>query len=389
MTAAENAHQALAVREREYDGLTMAVAPAEAKRRLQELQAFIKEVMVEGKDYGTIPGTPKPSLYQPGAQKLAEIYGFAARFETVEAIKEWEHGFFAFDVRCILSSRRDGRPVGEGVGHCNSRESRYAWRWTKEADLPPGTDKAKLHKAQRDDWVFDNKLPPGTDKAKLPKEERISKRTGGKYTVFNVGTIAYRVPNPDIADLVNTLQKMACKRAYVMAVISVTRSSDIFTQDVEDLPAEVFGKADATRSWQEAEVVEEPAAAAAERAQGAQATTSAATRPANANSHKPETPPVQQRAATEAETALFLQCRDSLEACDSLAAVQRVAKTIGEYVRGKKLAPAHVGELHGIAKAVQKRLRDAQAQEPADAEPPEHAPTVDDQEPEGRQPGDD
>jgi hypothetical protein len=371
-TAAETSRTAVVVRDREYDGLTMAVAPAEAKRRLQELKAFVKEVMVKDVDYGRIPGTPKDSLYQPGAQKLAEIYGFAASFEPVEVIKDWEHGFFAFDVRCLLTSRRDGRPVGEGIGHCNSREARYAWRWIKEVDLPPGTDKSKILKAQRDDWVFDNKVPAGLDRSKLPKEERVSNRTGGKYTVFNVGTVAYRVPNPDIADLVNTLQKMACKRAYVMAVISVTRSSDIFTQDVEDLPPEVFGKPAETRSWQESDVAEEPEATASEE--------KPATKAAKAKPVVEQTPP------TEAQTKLYEESKVTVEASDSLAALARVAKTLGQYVREKKLAPPHVADLHQVAGAVQKRLRAAQAQEPADREPPPDERTAGEEE---RQPGED
>ena len=44
-----------------------------------------------------------------------------------------------------------------------------------------------------------------------------------------------RVPNPDIADVYNTVAKMAHKRALVMAAIQATAASDIFTQDVEDM----------------------------------------------------------------------------------------------------------------------------------------------------------
>ena len=34
-------------------------------------------VMVKGQDYGVIPGTAKPTLLKPGAEKLAEYYGYA------------------------------------------------------------------------------------------------------------------------------------------------------------------------------------------------------------------------------------------------------------------------------------------------------------------------
>lgn len=45
-----------------------------------------------------------------------------------------------------------------------------------------------------------------------------------------------RIPNPDLADVYNTVLKMAVKRAHVAAILFVTCASDVFTQDVEDMP---------------------------------------------------------------------------------------------------------------------------------------------------------
>ena len=45
-----------------------------------------------------------------------------------------------------------------------------------------------------------------------------------------------RVFNPDIADQVNTIQKMAQKRSLVGAVLLAVNASEFFTQDVEDMP---------------------------------------------------------------------------------------------------------------------------------------------------------
>lgn len=198
-----------------YEGLQMVVSPAEALRRVQELQAFVAKVMTPGIDFGTIPGTDKPSLFQPGAQKLSELYGFAWQFVDDGSIQDWKEPLFAFRKRCVLTSRRDGSYVGDGIGSCNSREDRYAWRWVKYA-------------------------PAG-----VAKEHLVTKT--GKY-----GT-QYRTPNPDLYSLVNTIEKMACKRAFVHAVIGATRSSGVFTQDVEDLPREVFGQPEAERSWEKGE----------------------------------------------------------------------------------------------------------------------------------------
>ena len=196
--------------------LVMHVSPAEARRRIQELQAFVKEAMVEGVDFGIIPGTgSKPSLYKPGAEKLAELYGFSIAYEPVESIKDWDSPFFYFELRCVLVSRRDGVRVGEGLGSCNSREDRYAWRWLDAKKLPAGIDKGTL------------------------------KQRPGKWGPM------YRLPNEDIFSLVNTMQKVAAKRSLVMAVIGVTRSSGLFTQDVEDLPREVFGEVEQERQWEQ------------------------------------------------------------------------------------------------------------------------------------------
>jgi hypothetical protein len=198
----------------DYQGLEMVTSPAEALRRVQELQAFVAKVMVRDTDYGVIPGAGnKPALLQPGAQKLAEMYGFAYSFEDVAVIEDWDKPLFMYRKKCVLTSKRDGRFICDGIGSCNSREDRYAWRWVPE-----------------------NKLPQGTDK-------KLCKTRSTKY-----GT-QYRLPNEDVFSLVNTIEKMACKRALVMAVIGATRSSGVFTQDVEDIPAEVFGQEDESRSW--------------------------------------------------------------------------------------------------------------------------------------------
>lgn len=193
-------------------GLVMIVSPKESLKRLQQLQAFVQSVMVKEVDYGVIPGTTKPTLYQPGAQKLAEIYGFSATFEDVETVEDWEKPFFLYRKRCVLKARRDGRYIGNGIGSCNSKEDRYAWRWVPEWNLSPHVDKAGL-------------------------QSREKRGQRGKFLV-------YRVPNEDIFSIVNTLEKMACKRALIHAVIGATRSAGIFSQDLDDIPAEAFGDAD-------------------------------------------------------------------------------------------------------------------------------------------------
>ncbi len=58
---------------------------------------------------------------------------------------------------------------------------------------------------------------------------------------MDADTTLYRIPNPDVADLVNTIQKMAQKRALVAATLIATSASEFFTQDVEDTSGDSFG----------------------------------------------------------------------------------------------------------------------------------------------------
>ena len=208
------------VKVEEYHGLVMHCSPAESLRRMQELQAFVKETMVSNIDFGLIPGTQKPTLYQPGAQKLCEMYGLASDFSDVEKIEDWKDGFFYYKTKCTLTDRRTHAFIGNGIGSCNSKEDRYAWRWVKANQVPKGVDINSL------------------------------KQKDSQY-----GT-RFRLPNDDIFSLVNTIQKMASKRALMHAVLGATRSAGIFGQDMEDLPADVIGQVAGQRTWEKSEIID-------------------------------------------------------------------------------------------------------------------------------------
>jgi hypothetical protein len=119
--------------------------------------------------------------------------------------EDWQKPFFRYLIKCRLVHVASGAVISEGLGECNSMESKYRWR-----------------------WVGDRDLPSGIDKSKLVSQERRSK-TGGHWTV-------YRLDNEDIYSQVNTILKMAKKRALVDAALSAGRLSDVFTQDIEDIP---------------------------------------------------------------------------------------------------------------------------------------------------------
>jgi hypothetical protein len=58
--------------------------------------------------------------------------------------------------------------------------------------------------------------------------------TGKMMDAWKIGAMLYCIPNDDVPEQVNTILKMAQKRALVAATLIATGLSDYFTQDIED-----------------------------------------------------------------------------------------------------------------------------------------------------------
>lgn len=223
----EEKQQAIAVRPSANLLLTPVMNLEVARQRLQEFQAFVKEYLVKDEDYGVIPGTPKPTLYKPGSDKLCELYGLADTYEITSRIEDWDRNLFDYEIRCTLLSKRDGGIVGTGMGSCNSWEGRYRWRDGQRKC--PNCAKATIIKGKAEyggGWLCFAKKGGCGAKFKDGDKSVEGQQTG-------------RVENDDIPTLKNTILKMAKKRAKVDATLGATRSSGIFTQDVEDFPSQV------------------------------------------------------------------------------------------------------------------------------------------------------
>lgn len=175
---------------------------ADIRATVNLMQDVMLEVMKDGTHYGTIPGTRSKSLYKAGAEKLMATFRLAAKPE-VEDLSA--NGEVAYRVTVNLLSA-NGSFVGAGIGECSSAEDKYSWRAAvcdeEFEETPENRRRVKFSKYQ----------------GKVEKKKQV--RT-----------------NP--ADVANTILKMAKKRAQVDAVITATAASDIFTQDIEDLPEEV------------------------------------------------------------------------------------------------------------------------------------------------------
>lgn len=157
-------------------------APALAVReQVNQIQYLMKSVLKDGTHYGTIKGCgDKPTLLQPGAEKIAYMFKLVPTYKVER--DQLGGGHREYTVECTLTSRGTGEVMGFGVGECSTMESKYRYRW--------------------DGYGRDRR----------------------------------RVENPDVADVWNTCLKMAKKRAFVDAVKSTTAASDVFTQDIEDMP---------------------------------------------------------------------------------------------------------------------------------------------------------
>ncbi len=97
----------------------------ELEERMQLVQQVMRRVMQRGIHYAVIPGTEKPTLLQPGAEKLAVTFRLAPNFVCMDKVEDWDDGFFAYRFRCELVSQTNGTLMSSGEGSCNSRERRY------------------------------------------------------------------------------------------------------------------------------------------------------------------------------------------------------------------------------------------------------------------------
>lgn len=229
----------------------------EAVQRYKVVKEFVGAVMVKDRDYGQIPGTekkkadgkpgaPNNTLYKPGAERLCTLFGLVEDYEDVGSIVDTEKGFFHFAYKCVLlrNAAREfvdgklvilGDVVGTGLGSCNSREKKYR-RGGKQC---PECGAVAIKRSK-----FSPKDAP---------EEKpgwyCHAAVGGCGEVFDFDDPEIlelkQTDNPgESCDIVNTLMKMAMKRAKIGAVLAATNASDFFNhadgepaqEEAEDAP---------------------------------------------------------------------------------------------------------------------------------------------------------
>lgn len=96
----------------------------QSMKAIQQFQGIVQNALVPNHDYGeSFFGANKPSLLKPGAEKILMLLGLSSEYEIIEKIQDYEDGFFAYTIRCVL--KKNGQVITEGLGHCNSKEKKY------------------------------------------------------------------------------------------------------------------------------------------------------------------------------------------------------------------------------------------------------------------------
>lgn len=177
-----------------------ALTAADVRSHVNLIQQVMEGVMKADTHYGVIPGTKKPTLYKPGAEVLAATFRIAVSYRT-EDLSTPE--CIRYRVTAIGTHQVTGIVMGEGIGECSSFEEKYKWRRAiceEEFEATPETHR---------------RIKFGRYQGKVERTKQV---------------------RCEAADQANTILKMAAKRAQVAMTLNVTAASDIFMQDIEDLP---------------------------------------------------------------------------------------------------------------------------------------------------------
>ncbi len=153
------------------------------KRSLALLQDMVKDILVEGRDYGRVPGTSQ-FLWDPGANQIFGGFNvFPGHRRIISHIEDGTKISIVIEVPLI--QRHTGTEVASGIGASSNEESKHKYRWIKEGEIGL--------------WGYTSDTATSL-KTKV--------EDGGKK---------YRIPNPDRGELINVCVKQASKRAEVDA----------------------------------------------------------------------------------------------------------------------------------------------------------------------------
>jgi hypothetical protein len=209
-----------------YEQRIGALTVQDVQSQVNLIQHVMRQVMKKDEHYGVIPGTgTKPTLLKAGAEKLCLTFRLDPQYESTE---RYDGVHLTVKSKCTLFHIPSGQRFGSGEGSCSTRESKYAYRTGSRKCPNCGAEAIIKGKDFKGDglptgWICFGKKG-GCGAKFLDGDKAIEGQTIG------------RIQNEDVADQYNTVLKMANKRSLVAAVLNATAASDIFTQDIEDMP---------------------------------------------------------------------------------------------------------------------------------------------------------
>lgn len=157
------------------------------KRNIQLCEQLVHEVLEREIDFGAIPGVPQPFLWDSGAAKIMAAFNCYADYKVIDSVIQVPH--IRYTITCQLINRQSQQIVATGIGAASTKEIKHRYRWVED-----------------------------------PEAEGISRKGLKTKTGAKRGRsegILYRIPNPETEDLLNTIAKMAAKRADVDAAQSL------------------------------------------------------------------------------------------------------------------------------------------------------------------------
>ncbi len=91
--------------------------------KIAQFQQVVQKNLKQNYDFGVIPGTPKPTLLKPGAEKIFMLLGLQSQFDIIDSTRDFDKGFFQYAVKCRLY--KGDMLITEGIGAANNREKKW------------------------------------------------------------------------------------------------------------------------------------------------------------------------------------------------------------------------------------------------------------------------
>lgn len=158
----------------------------QTKQSLTLLQSMVRETLKRDRDYGRFPGIQGDFLWDPGASLIISSFNcHAGKRRLLHFTDDSERISAIFEVPII--NNITGVEVGSGVGGASTQETKHKYRWVKNPQ----------------EWGLDQE-------AMATLKSRVDD-----------GKTKYRIQNQEHSELINTIIKMASKRAETDAAESL------------------------------------------------------------------------------------------------------------------------------------------------------------------------